>query len=50
MLLSNPEHGAAILRAISRLDTKLIDNLTVLNKQDRALLLAIVEQLGDAKS
>ncbi len=48
-LLADPEHGPAIIRALSRLDSNLIDSLQNLNKQDRALLLAIVEQLGEKK-
>ncbi len=46
-LLADPEHGAAILRALSRLDPALITSLQSLNKKDRALLLAVVEQLGE---
>lgn len=46
-LLADPEHGAAILRALSRLDPALINTLQALNRKDRALLLAIVEQLGE---
>ncbi len=46
-LLADPEHGAAILRALGRLDPALIEALQSLNKKDRALLLAIVEQLGE---
>jgi len=45
-LLADPQHGAAILRALSRLDPALIDSLSGLERKDRALLLAIVEQLG----
>jgi hypothetical protein len=41
--------GPRIIRALSRLDSSLIDSLQNLNKQDRALLLAIVEQLGEKK-
>ena len=49
-LLADPEHGSAILRALSRLDPALIDSLQGLDKQDRALLIAIVEKLGESKS
>lgn len=45
-LLADPVHGTAILRAISRLDPALIASLQTLDRKDRALLLAIVEQLG----
>ncbi len=48
-LLADPEHGAAILRALSRLDPALIDSLHALPKKDRDLLLAIVEELGESK-
>jgi hypothetical protein len=46
-LLADPEHGAAILHALARLDPALITALQSLRKKDRALLLAIVEQLGE---
>ncbi len=45
-LLADSQRGAAILRALSRLDPALIDSLSGLDRKDRALLLAIVEQLG----
>jgi hypothetical protein len=49
-LLADPEHGSAILRALSRLDPVLINSLQALSKTDRDLLLAIVEELGDSRS
>jgi hypothetical protein len=49
-LLADPHHGEAILKALSHLDPTLIDSLQSLDKQDRALLLAIVEKLGELKS
>lgn len=45
-LLADPQRGGAILRALSRLDPALINSLSGLNRQDRMLLLAVVEQLG----
>jgi hypothetical protein len=49
-LLADPEHGAAIIRALSRLDPVLINSLQHLDKKDRTLLLAIVEELGESES
>ncbi len=49
-LLADPEHSAAIIRALSRLDPSLINGLQTLDKRDRALLLAIVEELGGSGS
>ncbi|NPV68629.1 MAG: hypothetical protein HPY64_15945 [Anaerolineae bacterium] len=45
-LLADSRHGGAILRALSRLDPALINSLSGLSRQDRMLLLAVVEQLG----
>lgn len=49
-LLADPQHGAAILRALSQLDASLIDSLQSLDRRDRALLIALVEKLGETKS
>ncbi len=49
-LLADPERGGAILRALARLDPALINSLQSLDKKDRDLLLAVVEQLGESKS
>jgi hypothetical protein len=45
-LLADPVHGTAILQAIARLDPMLVHGLQNLDKKDRDLLLAVVEQLG----
>lgn len=47
-LLSDMENGPAIIRALGRLDPALIQSLQSLERKDRDLLLAVVEQLkGD---
>ncbi len=48
-LLADPVQGGAILRALARLDPALIHRLQNLDKKDRDLLLAVVEQLGESK-
>jgi hypothetical protein len=45
-ILAEPLYGPEILQALSRLDPALIDQLQNIDKKDRALLLAIVEQLS----
>ncbi len=49
-LLADPKHGTAIIQALGRLDPALVSSLNTLDRKDRALLLAIVEQLGESES
>lgn len=44
-LLSNSEQGTDLLHAVSRLDLKLAESIKQLNKKDRDLLLALVNEM-----
>jgi len=45
LLLSHAEQGADLLHAVSRLDLKLTESIKQLNKKDRDLLFALVDEM-----